>query len=174
MKASPLYTKLAAVVLLALIVLAAAWTHHFIVRPDIDDKNDLYYDFLEAERLIAGENPYERILSGDMRNNQKYATYFPLFYLLSAGVLKLGFQEFQQYVAFWRLGFLFLTSVQEWSSSTCCGRDAVCCWRSSVCCSGFSAVGICTSPRRPISTIRPSSSCCCPSGCCPGIGCGRS
>jgi hypothetical protein len=102
-----LRTKRAAVVLLALMVLAAAWTHYFVVRPDIDDKNDLYYDFLEAKRLIAGENPYERILSGDMRNNQKYATYFPLFYLLSAGVLRLGFQEFQQYVAFWRLGFLF-------------------------------------------------------------------
>jgi len=105
-----LRTKRAAMALLALLVVAAVWTHYAVVPPDVDNENDIYYDFLEAQRIIAGENPYERILAGDMRNNQKYATYFPLFYLLSAGVLKLGPQEFTQFVAFWRLGFLLFNA----------------------------------------------------------------
>ena len=45
-----------------------------------DDKNeDVYYIYLEGKRIIDGENPYERILEGDMRINKKYPTYFPLF-----------------------------------------------------------------------------------------------
>jgi uncharacterized membrane protein len=105
-----LRTKRAALALLALLVLAGAWTHYFVVPQVVSTENDIYYDYLEAQRVVAGENPYERILSGDMRTNQKYATYFPLFYLLSAGVVKVGFQEFDQFVAFWRLAFLLFNA----------------------------------------------------------------
>jgi hypothetical protein len=105
-----LHPKRTAMILLALLVLAAAWTHYFAVPKDVDTKSDLYYDFREAQRIIAGENPYDRILSGDMRTNQKYATYFPLFYLLAAGVVKLVPQEFPQFAAFWRLAFLFFNA----------------------------------------------------------------
>jgi hypothetical protein len=105
-----LRTKRAALALLALLVLAGAWTHYFVVPQVVSTENDIYYDYLEAQRVVAGENPYERILSGDMRTNQKYATYFPLFYLLSAGTVKLGLQEFDQFVAFWRLAFLLFNA----------------------------------------------------------------
>ncbi len=101
-----LRTKQAAMILLVILISAAAWTHYVVVLPDVDDQNDIYFDFLEAKRIIAGENPYARILSGDMRNNDKYATYFPLFYLLSAGGVKLGSQDFPQFVTFWRFAFL--------------------------------------------------------------------
>ena len=40
---------------------------------------DIYYTWLEGKRLLAGENPYARVLAGNMRENDKYATYFPLF-----------------------------------------------------------------------------------------------
>jgi uncharacterized membrane protein len=40
-----------------------------------------------------------------MRNNDKYATYLPHFYLLSAGAIKLGLQEYPQHLAFWRIVF---------------------------------------------------------------------
>jgi hypothetical protein len=105
-----LRTRRAAAACLALIVLAAAWTHYFVVPQENRAGNDIYFDFQEAQRIVAGENPYERILSGDMRTNQKYATYFPLFYLLSAGVIMLGFQEFGQWLALWRVLFLLLNA----------------------------------------------------------------
>jgi len=101
-----LHTQRAAQAFLALLLLSGACTHYFIVPKDDRPGHDIYFDFEEAKRIVAGENPYERILSGDMRTNQKYATYFPLFYLLSAGVVKLGFQEYPQFLAFWRLAFL--------------------------------------------------------------------
>ena len=41
-----------------------------------------------------------------MWTNQKYATYFPALDPLSAGTIKLGFQEFQQWLALWRIVFL--------------------------------------------------------------------
>jgi len=105
-----LHTKRAALILLALLLLAGVWTHYFVVPKDDRPGHDIYYDFEEAQRIVAGENPYERILSGDMRTNQKYATYFPLFYLLSAGGVKLGLQEYPQFLAFWRLAFLLFNA----------------------------------------------------------------
>ena len=105
-----LRTRRAAMTLLALLVLAGAWTHYFVVPKENSPGNDIYYDFQEAQRIVAGENPYARILSGDMRTNQKYATYFPLFYLLAAGVVKLGLQEFPQWLAFWRIAFLLFNA----------------------------------------------------------------
>ena len=75
-------------------------------RKTIALSNDIYYDYTEAQRIVAGENPYERILSGDMRTNQKYATYLPHFYLLSAAVIKLGLQDYPQFLAFWRIIFV--------------------------------------------------------------------
>ena len=101
-----LRTKQAAAIVLIILIIAAAWTHYAVVQPSVDNNNDIYYDYVEAQRIIAGENPYARILAGDMRNNDKYATYFPLFYLLSAGIVKLTSLDFPQYVTFWRIAFL--------------------------------------------------------------------
>ncbi len=67
---------------------------------------DIYYTFIEGKRILAGENPYARVLTGDMRDNDKYATYFPLFYLLSALTQLLGFQEYSAWISLWRPIFL--------------------------------------------------------------------
>ena len=67
---------------------------------------DVYYAFVEGSRLIAGANPYERILEGNMRDNDKYATYLPLFYLLSAGAQLAGFETFPAWLSLWRVVFL--------------------------------------------------------------------
>jgi uncharacterized membrane protein len=45
-----------------------------------------------------------------MRTNQKYPTYFPLFYLLSAVLVKLGLQEFPQWLTFWRIAFVLFNA----------------------------------------------------------------
>lgn len=69
---------------------------------------DIYYIWLEGKRIIAGENPYARVLASDMRANDKYATYFPLAYLFSALVQKLGLSTFSGWLYLWRpLSFLF-------------------------------------------------------------------
>ncbi len=67
--------------------------------------NDIYYTWLEGERLVDGENPYSRIHGADMRRNRKYSTYLPGFYLLSAGTQVLGLETFQDWIATWRVVF---------------------------------------------------------------------
>ena len=69
---------------------------------------DIYYIWLEGKRIILGENPYARVLAGNLRQNDKYATYFPVVYLLSALVQKLGFPEYRDWLYFWRpISFIF-------------------------------------------------------------------
>ncbi|MEM8612934.1 MAG: hypothetical protein AAGF93_13020 [Cyanobacteria bacterium P01_H01_bin.105] len=64
--------------------------------------HDMYYIWLEGKRILAGENPYARVLAGNLRENDKYATYFPVAYLLSAFVQKLGFLDYRDWLFFWR------------------------------------------------------------------------
>jgi uncharacterized membrane protein len=68
-------------------------------------EEDIYYAWLEGEHILKGENPYARMLTGDMRENQKYATYFPSFYWLSALTQLLGLRDFPAWIAFWRMIF---------------------------------------------------------------------
>lgn len=75
---------------------------------------DIYFSYVEGQRLLNGENPYARILAGDMRQNQKYATYFPVFYELSALSQKMGLASEESWIAFWRMvfmGFEFATAI---------------------------------------------------------------
>jgi hypothetical protein len=67
---------------------------------------DINYVYIEGQRLLASENPYSRILAGDMRTNQKYATYFPVYYELSALTQLAGLQSFEEWVTAWRGIFL--------------------------------------------------------------------
>ena len=67
---------------------------------------DVYYTFLEGNRIINGENPYARILEGNMRENNKYATYFPLAYLLSGLTQIIGINQFASWLLVWRVIFL--------------------------------------------------------------------
>jgi len=67
---------------------------------------DVYFSWVEGKRVLEGENPYARILEGNMRYNRKYATYFPGFYLLSAATQKMGYAEFDAWILLWRPWFL--------------------------------------------------------------------
>ena len=84
--------------LIALYVQSNTWQEDTVGR-------DVYYSWIEGTRLIEGENPYARVLQGNMRNNDKYATYFPLFYLLSAGTQLAGLTAYPNWIAFWRYIF---------------------------------------------------------------------
>ncbi len=68
---------------------------------------DIYYAWVEGGRILNGENPYAKVLDGDMRTNQKYATYFPVFYELSALSQWAGLRDYDSWLAFWRVVFLF-------------------------------------------------------------------
>jgi len=68
-------------------------------------ESDMYYMWKEGERIISGENTYERTLLGDMKENKKYATQFPLFYLFSASAQILGFDEYPEWLLFWQKVF---------------------------------------------------------------------
>jgi len=68
--------------------------------------SDTYYSWVEGDRILRGRNPYERILHGDMEENNKYSTYFPLFYEASALVQKLGIRPYHPWISFWRYFFM--------------------------------------------------------------------
>jgi hypothetical protein len=70
-----------------------------------DIQQDIYYSYVEGQRILNGENPYARVLEGDMRQNDKYANYFPLFYELSALSQVAGLREYPAWIAFWRVVF---------------------------------------------------------------------
>ena len=67
---------------------------------------DTYYSWVEGRRILRGQNPYERILHGSMEENNKYATYFPLFYEASALVQHFGLRQYHEWIGFWRYIFL--------------------------------------------------------------------
>ena len=67
---------------------------------------DIYYLYLDGQRLTAGENPYARVLEGNMRENDKYTTYFPAFIELSYLTQRLGLPDFDPWLVFWRWVFL--------------------------------------------------------------------
>jgi hypothetical protein len=68
--------------------------------------SDTYYSWVEGRRILDGENPYERILHGNMRENRKYATYFPLFYEISALTQVVGYRPYESWIGFYRYIFL--------------------------------------------------------------------
>jgi hypothetical protein len=71
---------------------------HLSIPPVANTNSDIYYPYLEGQHILAGQNPYIRILAGNMRVNEKYPTYFPLFYWLSALAQRAGLTEFPQWL----------------------------------------------------------------------------
>ena len=84
-----LYAKPGPILLLMLILLAGI-AFHIRIQPPAgylsDGREDVYFTYVEGQRLAAGENPYARVLSGNMRENDKYATYLPAFFSVSVVV----------------------------------------------------------------------------------------
>ena len=89
------------VAMAGIIVHTRLWT-----PPQHPEREDIFYSYVEGNRLVEGVNPYKRILQSDMRTNDKYATYFPLFYLLSALTQRAGLDTYLSWLAFWRVVFL--------------------------------------------------------------------
>jgi hypothetical protein len=88
------------------IALAIGAATSFVLRSAPTEKQqDIYYSYVEGQRLLNGENPYARVLESDMRQNDKYANYFPLFYELSALSQVAGLREYPAWIAFWRVVF---------------------------------------------------------------------
>lgn len=91
---------------LFLLVTTGILVHKFFLNVEVNQRDDIYYLWLEGKRLLSGENPYARVLSGNMRENNKYATYFPLFYLLSYLTQFLGLKNYPDWLSLWRNIFL--------------------------------------------------------------------
>lgn len=74
----------------------------FLIKPDDFLNQDIFYTWKEGFRIAEGINPYERILSGSVRLNDKYPVYFPLSFLFSALLCKLGIRDFSSFLTIWR------------------------------------------------------------------------
>jgi uncharacterized membrane protein len=94
-----------AAILLTTIALCGVAFHILLWQTPLNN-GDIYYIWLDVTRIMSGENPYMRILAGNMQQNNKYTTYFPLFYYLGALTHLGGFRTFDQWFAFWRVIFL--------------------------------------------------------------------
>lgn len=93
--------------IICILLFTGAFLAHARLWGSDTSKNDVYYAWLEGQRILENENPYARILEGDMLNNNKYATYFPAFYLFSALTQLLGFRDYESWIGLWRYLFLF-------------------------------------------------------------------
>ena len=89
-----------------LLVVLAREVNQAIPVPQLENQ-DIYYSYLEGSRLRDGKNPYARILDGNMLDNQKYATYFPLFYEISYISQKWGLHPYLKWILFWQPVFIF-------------------------------------------------------------------
>lgn len=95
------------IALLALLVILLAGAVVNVRVWNLETKGeDIYYAWVEGGRILGGENPYARVLAGNMRDNDKYATYFPAFYELSALTQWAGLHDYEPWIAFWRVVFL--------------------------------------------------------------------
>ena len=88
-----------------IITSAIFYVHYISWQIPHGTESDMYHMWKEGERIISGENTYERTLLGDMKENKKYATQFPLFYLFSASAQILGFDEYPEWLLFWQKVF---------------------------------------------------------------------
>lgn len=91
----------------AVVILSiAAFYINSLLFKQITKGYDIYASYSEGQRLLNGENPYARIQTGNMRDNQKYATYFPVFYELSYLSQAAGLRTVKTWIGFWRVIFV--------------------------------------------------------------------
>jgi hypothetical protein len=98
--------NIARLVLLLLIITSGILVNLQFWAYESPRKEDVYFTYLDGGRLLDGLNPYERILTGNMRVNDKYSTYLPIFYYLSSGTQWMGLSDFSDWLSFWRIIFL--------------------------------------------------------------------
>ncbi len=100
-------------ILLILLSLPVFYIYPRTYNPQIE-KMDIYYDWLEGQRILSGENPYARVLEGNMLVNNKYSTYLPGFFLFTAAVQKSGITEYPRFLALWQGINILLTLGLGW------------------------------------------------------------
>ena len=96
----PRWRLMAPLALLA--ILSLGMIHKPKRSPDVRMQDDIYFIWQDGGRIANGVNPYESVLSGDMRENKKYSTYFPLFYLFVAATQLFGLKDFHTWMHIWR------------------------------------------------------------------------
>ena len=107
LRIKPMARNKIAILCLVAIIAAAIILHTELWAYDtFEGKKDIYYLWQDSQMLSSGENPYARILSGNMSENKKYPTYFPIFCLLSSLTQKLGLTDYDDWIGFWRHIFL--------------------------------------------------------------------
>ncbi len=67
---------------------------------------DIALTYEAGGQILHGQNPYNRILAGNLQDNESYATYLPSFYVLSAATQWAGLHTYAQWISFWRPVFL--------------------------------------------------------------------
>lgn len=71
-----------------------------------DDAEDLFFLFSDSKTVAEGGNPYLRTADGNMHDNEKYTTYFPLFFLTNAVLIKAGFSDYYKWQVIWQVVML--------------------------------------------------------------------
>jgi len=66
-------------------------------------ENDIYFEYQHAKTLQKGKNPYEKILEGNMIENDKYATQLPLYFYTLAFIRQISDNEFGDFLENYRL-----------------------------------------------------------------------
>jgi uncharacterized membrane protein len=94
------------VILLVVILAGAGYISYRCFEYKAAEGGDIFYIYTEGDRILHGQNPYERVLSSDMKTNDKYATYFPLFYLAGTITQIFGLRNFPEWLIFWRAIFM--------------------------------------------------------------------
>lgn len=60
--------------------------------------SDIYYIWVEGVKLAHHQDPYKRILQGNIEINAKYPTYLPFYYIFVALVVDLGYGSFTTWI----------------------------------------------------------------------------
>lgn len=65
--------------------------------------SDIFFIWHDAEQMAQGVNPYSRIHGSDMRQNNKFTTYLPGFFLFEVALIRIGISDFDQFFSIWRI-----------------------------------------------------------------------
>ena len=95
-------------------LLAMAAFPVFGTEPDSLRGDDIFYAWREGDRIVQGQNPYSRIHRSNMTDNRKFPTYFPGFYVLSAGTQLVGAKDFDSWTRLWRAIFFCCYAAIGW------------------------------------------------------------
>jgi hypothetical protein len=94
--------RLMLVVAMFALIVAAAMAMHISEWKDEYLGSDIRSIYEMSRELSQGTNPYDRILPG-RRDDHKYATYLPLFYIFGALIHNLGAQDYKPWIQVWRV-----------------------------------------------------------------------